>query len=95
MANENDADGPGRSVEAHSYRIAVLGPKVVGTGETWFTLVQPTTYGEVCTAGRNLRASMLEFGFDAARVAAWFEHWVRCVEYKTTITKERELPFNG
>ena len=95
MADENDANGPGRSVEAHSYRISVLAPKQIGEGEAWLTLVQPTTYYEVIRAGAALRASMLEFGFDADRVRAWFEQWVRCTEYKTVITKERELPFNG
>ena len=95
MASERDADGPGRSVEAHTYRIAVLAPKPIGEGETWLTLVQPTTYAEVCSAGAALRASLLEYGFDVELVSKWFEQWVRCVEYKTTVTKERELPFNG
>jgi hypothetical protein len=95
VASEGDADGVSRSVEAHSYRIAVLAPKPIGEGESWRTVVQPTTYAEVCQAGDALRASLLEFGFDADRVSTWFAQWVRCVEYKTTITKERELPFNG
>jgi hypothetical protein len=91
-ACEHDTDGPGRSVEAHTYRLSVQAPKVIGEGTAWFTLVPPVSYSEICSYTTSLRQSMLDFGFDQERVDAWFEHFVRCTEYKTTITKERELP---
>lgn len=76
----------------HSYRIEVKVPRVAREGLTWRTLLPPSPLGTAEDVGRHLRESMLEFGFDADRVDAWFQQFVRCVEYQTETTRVRELP---
>lgn len=91
-ASENQADGPSRAVESHSYRVSVQVPKVIGDGMTWRTLVVPTNLSAANDHALDLRASLISFGFDSAAVDEWFRTHVRCTEYKTAVTKERDLP---
>lgn len=84
--------------EKHTYRVEVQVPRVVpvpGRETTWRTLVPPTTFSEAGDAGTHLRDSLILWGFDEAEVNGWFATHVRCVEYKETIERVRELPMTG
>lgn len=82
--------------QQHRYRIEVQVPRVASPGRTtWRSLVPPLPFDEASNAGTHLRDSLILWGFDEAEVNAWFATHVRCIEYKMTTEKVRELPMTG
>lgn len=87
---------PGRSFEHHTYRVEVRVPRVARDGMTWRCLVEPVSHGAALDHAGHLRDSLLAAGFFEERlVDKWFSENVRLVEYKSVLTRERELPMSG